>query len=286
VKQALVDFRADIIMEMTQASFDKLIDWFTVFLPKLFLAIVVFALAVYAAKLTARLVKRALELRKTDPELVLLLSRVSQWMIIIFGLIVALQQVDFNVSSFVAGLGIVGFTLGFAFQDIAKNFMSGVMLLIQQPFDIGDAIEVNGFGGSVTQIEIRSTTLLTWDGKHVVIPNIEVYTSSITNYSRSPKRRLKLELGVAYDSVLEQVTTVIKEAFKRIEGVVQDDPAPEVVFESFGESSIKLTVYYWVDTTKNGYWEVQDRSLKMTKVALEKAGIRIPFPTRTVLMDK
>ena len=183
-------------------------------------------------------------------------------------------------------ISIVGFTLGFAFQDIAKNFMAGVLLLIQQPFDIGDCIEVSGHGGTVTDIEVRSTTLRTWDGRQVIIPNAEVYTNIITNYSRSPKRRRKLEIGVAYDSDLEHVTTVIKQALKGTEGVLHDDSAPSIVFESFGESSVEVSIYYWIDTTKNGLWTVQDRTLKAIKIALEQGGVIIPFPTRTVLLNK
>ena len=271
---------------LASQTFENLSDRVILFLPKLVLAIVIFFAALYLARLTARLVKRALEFRKVDPELTLLLSRVSRWTVIIFGLVIALQQVDFNVGSFVTGLGIVGFTLGFAFQDIAKNFIAGVLLLIQQPFDIGDSIEVSGIGGDVTDLEVRSTTLRTWDGRHVLIPNAEVYTSQITNYSRSPKRRLQLEIGVAYDSDLEHVTTVLTQALKRVEGIIQDDPAPSVVCESFGESSVKASIYYWVDTTKNDLWAVKDRAVKTMKTALEQGGVIVPFPTRTVLLSK
>jgi small-conductance mechanosensitive channel len=271
---------------LASQTFENLSDRVILFLPKLVLAIVIFFAALYLARLTARLVKRALEFRKVDPELTLLLSRVSRWTVIIFGLVIALQQVDFNVGSFVTGLGIVGFTLGFAFQDIAKNFIAGVLLLIQQPFDIGDSIEVSGIGGDVTDLEVRSTTLRTWDGRHVLIPNAEVYTSQITNYSRSPKRRLQLEIGVAYDSDLEHVTTVLTQALKRVEGIIQDDPAPAVVCESFGESSVKASIYYWVDTTKNDLWAVKDRAVKTMKTALEQGGVIVPFPTRTVLLSK
>ncbi|OQY35105.1 MAG: hypothetical protein B6I38_01835, partial [Anaerolineaceae bacterium 4572_5.1] len=110
--------------------------------------------------------------------------RTTRWAIIIWGLFLGLQQVEFNLTGFVTGLGIVGFTIGFAFQDIAKNFMAGMLLLLQQPFDIGDSIEVAGYAGTVTDIEIRSTALRTFDGRHVIIPNAEVFTGVITNFSR------------------------------------------------------------------------------------------------------
>jgi small conductance mechanosensitive channel len=272
-------------MQLTQTYLENLLEQAIIFLPKLFLAIVIFILSLYLARLTAKGVKHGLEYRKFDPELTLLLSRVSRWAVIIYGLIVALQQVDFNVSSFVAGLGIVGFALTFAFQDIAKNFIAGVLLLWQQPFDIGNAIEVSGYGGTVTNIEIRSTTISTWDGKHVIIPNADVYTSTITNFSRSPVRRLQLDVGVAYNSDLDRVTTIVQETLKNIEGILQEDKSPLVFFDKFSDSAIDLTIFYWIDTRETGYLEIKDRTLKSIKTALEQAGVEIPFPIRTVLME-
>ncbi|MFQ5576309.1 MAG: mechanosensitive ion channel family protein [Anaerolineae bacterium] len=273
-------------MEFTQTYLETLLAQMIQFIPRLIFAIIIFLLALFLANLVARVVKRGLQFRKVDPELTLLLVRISRWSAIILGLVIALQQVNFNLSSFVAGLGIVGFTLGFAFQDIAKNFIAGVLLLLQQPFDIGNSIEVGGYGGTVTAIEIRSTTLRTWDGKHVIIPNAEVYTNTITNYSRSPRRRLELEVGVAYDSDLEQVSALVRQAVQDIEGVIQDDPAPQVVFNTFADSSINLTLYYWVDTAAASLWRTQDRAVKQIKLAFEQAGVDIPFPVTTVLLEK
>ncbi len=270
-------------MEFTQPYWEQLLEQAIVFLPKLFFGIVIFLVAWFFANLAAKAVRRALALRNTDREVSLLLSRVTRWAIVIWGLFLGLQQVDFNLTGFVAGLGVVGFTIGFAFQDIAKNFMAGILLLLQQPFDIGDSIEVAGYLGTVTDIEIRSTALRTPDGKHVIIPNAEVFTGVITNYSRSPRRRLQLEVGVAYNSDLEQVTEVVRQAISRIEGVIQDDPAPRIVFNTFGDSAINLTLYYWVDVATLGIFDAQDRALKAVKLALEEAGIEIPYPTRAVV---
>lgn len=269
----------------TQTYFEALVERALVFLPKLLFAIIVFLLALYVANLTFRLVRRALTARKMDPELTLLLSRLSRWTVIILGAIAALQQVNFNVTSFVAGLGIIGFTLGFAFQDIAKNFVAGVLLLLQQPFDIGDAIEVAGYTGTVTDIEIRSTTLRTLDGRHVIIPNADVYTGVITNFSRSPSRRLELEVGVGYGSNLEEVTALVKEAIAGLPGV-QAEPAPVVSFHTFGDSSVNLTAYFWVDTAVANLLDARDGAVKAVKAALDGAGVDIPYPVTTVLLEK
>jgi len=118
---------------------------------------------------------------------------------------------------------------------------------------------------------------------YVIIPNAEVFTGVITNFSRSPRRRLQLEVGVAYNSDLDAVTEIIRQTISRIDGVIQDDPAPQIVFNTFGDSAINLTLYYWVNVATLGIFNAQDRVLKAVKLALEEAGIEIPYPTRAVV---
>lgn len=266
--------------------FQRLIDQTSGFLPKFALAIVLFFVAIYIAGVAARLVERGLSRRDLDPELTLLISRISRWTIIIFGTFQALAQVDFNLGGFLTGLGIIGFTIGFALQDIAKNFVAGILLLVQQPFDIGNAIEVQGNGGTVIDIQVRSTTIKTWDGRIIIIPNADIYTSVITNYSQSIKRRVELALGVAYDSDLDQVTSVLEETLSGLEGIIQDDPAPSIYFQTFGDSAINLTIYFWCDTAVLSPLVAQDQALKAVKAAFEKAHISIPYPVTAVVMEK
>jgi len=256
------------------------------FIPKLALAIFIFFLAFYLAGIISRLVRGGLEKRQIDPELNLLLTRSTRWAIIIFGTFQALAQVNFNLGGFLAGLGIIGFTIGFALQDIAKNFVAGILLLIQQPFDIGNAIEVDGYGGTVIEIQLRSTTLRTWDGRIVIIPNADVYTSVITNFSRSTRRRAQIDLSVAYDSDLDQVTTVLQETLAGLDGIEQDDPAPTFYFQTFGDSAINLSIYFWCETAIISPRVAQDQALREIKRAFEQASISIPYPTTTVLMER
>ncbi len=272
-------------MELTQSYFENLLAQAIFFLPKLTVALVMFLLSLYVAKLAEKTVARTLKSRNVDPELSLLMSHIARWSVVAFGTVVALQQVNFDVSSFIAGLGIVGFALSFAFQDIAKNFIAGVLLLVQQPFDIGDGIEVSGVGGTVTDIEVRSTTLRTWDGRHVIIPNADVYAGTITNYTRSPRRRISVEVGVAYDTDLEKATAILLETISAPDSVL-DDPAPQVVFNTFGGSSIDCTIYFWIETTTIGIFDAEDRAIKAIKSAFEQADIEIPYPMQTVLLQQ
>lgn len=271
---------------MSPDYLQNLIDRIIVFLPKLALAIFIFLVALYLANLVARLVRHALTRRDMDPELTLLLSRSAKWTVIILGAFQALAQVNFNLGAFLTGLGILGFTVGFALQDITKNFVAGTLLLLQQPFDIGSAIDVSGYAGTVVDIQVRSTTIRTWDGRIVIIPNADVYTSVITNYSQSVKRRVDLDVGVAYDSDLEQVTKVLQETLQNMEGIIQDDPAPAIYFQTFGDSAINLSAYFWCETTVLSPLVAKDQAIKAVKTAFEQAKIEIPYPIRTVVMEK
>lgn len=255
-----------------------------VFLPKLITALVIFLVGLYLSGLAGRAVKRTLNARDTDPELTLLLQRVAKWTIIILVTITALQRVDFNLTGFVAGLGIIGFTIGFALQDVSKNFVAGILLLLQQPFDIGDAIEVAGYSGTVKNVDIRATEIRTFDGLQVLIPNGDVYVNAIKNFSKAKRRRLQLNIGVAYDSDLDIVTDTVSTALSSISGVITDDPAPAVAFKEFGDSSINLTAYFWIDLDQTGYLNAQDQSIKVVKKAFEATGIDMPFPMRTLQM--
>ncbi len=273
-------------MDIISQSLQAMLEQFLLFLPKLIVAVMVFFIGLYFSGGAARGVKRMAASRRLDPELSLLLERLARWTVIILSSVVALQQVNFDVTGFVAGLGIIGFALGFALQDVSKNFVAGILLLLQRPFDIGNVIEVSGYLGTVTEIDIRATGIRTLDGVPVLIPNGDVYVAAIKNFSRTKRRRLEVAVGVAYDSDLELVACTIVKALSGIAGVVADDPAPQVVFGEFGKSSIDLKAYFWIDLDKIDYSDAQDQAIKTIKTAFEQAGIEIPFPTHTLLMPQ
>lgn len=251
-------------------------------LPKLAIALLIFLASLYLAKLVSGLLRRVLERRKVNSGAERLISETLRWSIIIYGTITALQQFA-NVTAFLAGLGILGFTVGFALQDVMKNFAAGVLLLLQKPFRIGDNISVAGFDGAVTAIDLRSTEINTFDGRIVIVPNADVLNHAIINFTRSVNRRVELSVGVAFGSDLEQVQTLALEAVRQIPGLLAD-PAPQVVFRNFGDSAIHFAVFYWIDTAQSNTFDAQDAGLKLIKRKFEEHHIEIPHPIRTVML--
>lgn len=264
---------------------DELLTQALLFVPKLVTALVVFVLALILAGFISRLVNQGLKRRDTDKELTLLLTRLTRWAVVIFGSVIALQQVDFDLTAFLTGLGVLGFTVGFAIQDVSKNFVAGVLLLLEQPFDIGDAIKVADFAGTVITVDLRATELLTFDGKNVLIPNADVFTSPIVHYGRANRRRIELKAGVAYESDLDQVRQTAVTAISSIAGVLQDPP-PQVIFDNFGPSTMDFTLYYWANTQEIDLFAAKDAGMRAIKTAFEKAGIEMPYPVQTIRLYK
>lgn len=258
--------------------------WFWDFLPKAVWAIGIFVLGWYFSGVLARMLRKVMEQHNVDPGVTNLAHDVVRWGLLIYSGIMALQQFT-DVTAFLAGLGILGFTVGFALQETMKNFAAGVLLLVQKPFRIGDSISVQGFDGTVTAINLRSTELVDINGRVVILPNAEVLGHAIINFTRSVRRRLQVMVGVAYGSDLNKVSQVALDAVRGIPGVLED-PAPQAMLSVFGAASVDVTLYIWVDTTRVGLLAVQDQAIKNLHQAFEANGIEIPYPTQTLLMKR
>jgi len=263
-------------------------DWLQRFLddlPSLIAALVIFIVFFYIAVLARRAARLGMQRRNMSPKVIPLVTKSIYLSVIVLGAILALQQVGFNVTAFLTGLGVVGFTIGFAMQDVSKNFVSGLLLLVQEPFDVGETIEVKGFTGTVLAVDLRATEMQTLDGRIVIIPNADVFTNPIINFSRARSRRLELNLGVAYDSDPALVRRTALEALAAVQGMLAE-PAPQVVFNKFGSSTFDLTIYYWIDTAQTSPPEAQDRGLVEVNRLFQAAGIEMPLPTQVVQVQK
>ena len=276
-----MDTDINLLMQTLQQFWIDVIE----FIPNLIISLIIFFVSLYMAGLISGFLYRWLTSRDTDPELALLLRKVIRWSLIIFGITMALNQVGFNLSAFLTGLGIVGFTIGFAIQDVSKNFIAGLLLLIEQPFDIGDSIEVAGFSGQVLDVDLRATELRTFDGLIVAIPNADIFTSAIVNFSKAERRRIALEIGVAYGTDLERARQITLETIDKIEGILTD-PAPRVVYKYFGPSTIDMTLYYWFDTSVSDPFKAQDEGIVALDAAYTEAKIDLPYPIQIVRLEQ
>jgi small-conductance mechanosensitive channel len=264
-----------------QEFFNKLFENMLNGIPNLLTALGILVFSIYFARFVSNMLRRALNKRKPGLNITNLLADLTRWTIIIIGLITALQRF-FDVTAFLAGLGILGFTVGFALQDVMKNFAAGIILLIQQPFEVDEFIGVAGFDGQVLEIDLRSTEMRALDGRIVSIPNAEVLAHPIVNYTRANRRRIELPVGVGYNTDIDLARKVVLEALEHVPGFMAE-PAPIVGFSNFGDSALQLDTYFWIDTAKTNPLGARDAAFSLIKKALDRNNIEIPFPIRTIL---
>jgi small conductance mechanosensitive channel len=259
---------------------NQLVAWFLMGTPRLLTALVIFVFSLYFARIISNLLKRVLQRRKAPAGVVQLLGQLTLWSIIVAGTITALQQF-FAVTAFLTGLGIIGFTVGFALQDIMKNFASGIILLLQQPFHVGDTIGVKGFDGTVMAIDLRATEMRALDGRVIILPNAEILANPIVNYSRANERRVDFSLNLSHKCEPAAVRKIILEAIEQVKGAVKE-PEPVIVFNSLTDSALELNVNFWVDVTKNDPLHAKDTVLLKVKSAFSDQGIELPHPVQAV----
>ena len=238
-------------------------------------AAIILLIGFLIARVVRKAVFTAMERTKADLSAKNIVARLSYGGVFLLAILTALAQIGVNVAALLAGLGIFGFALGFALQDVSKNFISGLLLLIQKPFSVGEIVEVDQYTGKVKDIQLTWTELETLDGQVVIIPSALVFTNPIVNVSRATSRRIELQIGVAYDSDLIKVRQVALEAITKIPGL-KDDPPPVVNFNTFGSYAIQTTLLFWIDTSQTDTLSARDAGLSQIKAAFEQAGIEIP----------
>ena len=265
---------------------DALQEWFTsfvTFLPNLISGIVIFILTIIGSGFIAKWVQKLIKKRVENIEILQLIFRVTRWSVLIVGTILALDQVDFDVTGFIAGLGIVGFTIGFALQDIAQNFISGIMLLYRQPFNIGERVIVADFTGEVKEINVRDTVIETLDGELVIIPNREVFENPIVNLTHTRIRRRTIVIGLGYEQDADRAEKLFLDTIKSTPGV-ETDPAPTIRADSLGDSALKLEALFWINQQEHDFLQVHSRVVKAILRTAEENNINLPYPVQTVLL--
>lgn len=236
-------------------------------------ALLIFIISIYLGQYSSRLIHRTLERQHLTPELASLLARTLYWTILAAGATSALSQLGFDLTSFIASLGIVGIALAFAVQDIAQNFTAGLLLLLQQPFKIGDLVEINGKIGRVTAIEIRATTIRTLDGLLIIMPNAQLLSNPITNFSASLKRQITIIVSLPASVEVETARQLMLEAAQQLASF-QVDPPPAALFHEFSSTQVKGKLTFWISNTGQvEHLKAIDLALSSLKTTFNQANI-------------
>ena len=275
------------IDKMTDLLNEKLVNWGEMIiklLPNIVIAAIVLVIGLYIAKFVKKITLKLVSKISNNVTLNNLFSSVVYFAFIgiVLFTVLSILNLDKAVTSILAGAGILGLALAFAFQDIAANFMSGIFISFRKPLKVGDIVQIKDYMGKVKMINLRDTVIETFQGKSVIIPNKEVFQNPIENYTILQKRRFDLSVGVSYGDDLEKVREITFNAVKDIEDLSQEDEV-SVFFMEFGDSSINLSVRMWVNTPEQAiYNKVRSQAILNIKKAYDANDIMIPFPIRTL----
>lgn len=266
------------------AQIQAMLNGFIALLPNIVLALIVFTGFFLAGKMVRRLVRGFAERRERHRNLELVLGRLAQWLVIFLGLLVATAIVfpTFSPGDLITLLGVGGVAIGFAFKDIFQNFLAGILILLTEPFRVGDQIIVGSFEGTVEEIQTRATFIKTYDGRRVVIPNADLFTDKVLVNTAFGHRRTQYDVGIGYGDDIARAKQLMLEAMRSVRGVLHD-PAPDVLTMELAESTIDLRARWWTESPRADVLEVQDRVLTAIKNRLAENGVDMAFPTQVVL---
>lgn len=216
-----------------------------------------------------------------DPIVESFLSSLLYYALLAFIVIIALNFMGVQTASLIAVLGAASLAIGLALQGSLTSLAAGVMIILMRPFRIGDYIEVSGHAGTVKEINLFLTELATYDNIQKLMPNSEIWGSTVTNYSRYPTRMLDVVVGIDYEDDIERGLSALK-AIAEAHDKVLADPAPNVFVSEIGDSAIELTMRVWVNA--DDYWPMRRELMKAVKEKVEADGLSIPFPRREIIM--
>lgn len=249
---------------------------------------ILFAIAIVligriVVKWVVKLVRKLMVRSDIDPILINFVSSIINAILLLFVFIAALDQLGVDTTSLVALIGAAGLAIGLSLQGSLQNFAAGVMLIVFRPFKIGDFVEAGGQAGVIEQISIFSTTMRSGDNKEIIVPNGQIYSGAITNYSAKETRRIDLVFGIGYDDDMLKAKEIMERILLSHE-LVLAEPAPAVAVAELADSSINFNVRPWV---KSGdYWGVRSAIIEQVKLAFDEEGISIPYPQMDIHTDK
>ncbi len=244
-------------------------------------AIAILAVGYYLAGWVSRTIRKRLgAIDRIDPTLVPVVAQITRYAILVFTIILVLAEFGIQTTSIIAMLGAAGLAIGLALQGTLQNVAAGMMVLLLRPYQVGEFVETAAGAGAVDEIGLFMTRMRTPDGIYRAIPNSEMMSGAITNYSRLPTRRLSLTISISYDDDIDKARDLILELARKEERI-DADPEPVVLVTNLGESSVDLELRAWIK--RDIFWDVRFDLIREAKYALDAAGITIPYPHRQII---
>ena len=274
-----IDANTSLIFE----KIDGWIDGFLKLLPNIVVAIALVFVFWIIGKIAAWMVRGAAK-RRDRESLAEVAGALVKWAIIILGVMLGITVIapSMTPGDLIAGLGVSSVAIGFAFKDILQNLLAGILILLRQPFEVGDQIISQGHEGSVERIQTRATIIKTYDGRRVVIPNSDIYTDSVVVNTAFDKRRSEYDVGIGCSDDWAKARNIMEETASGIDEVLSD-PAPETIPVAMGDFANIIRLRWWTKPYKSSQIHTKGEVIQAVYIALADAGIDLPYPTQVHL---
>ena len=261
-----------------------MLNGFLSILPNMAIAVVVFALFWIVAKIVQFAIRKTFS-KSNSANVATVLARLGYWLLLILGLLVAITIMvpSMTPGKLVSTLGIGGVAIGFAFKDIFQNLLAGILILLRQPFRVGDEITSGDFTGTVEAIETRATYIKTYDGKRVIVPNSQIYQEPVSVITAYHMVRSEYDIGIGYGDDVGKAMQIALDMVNGIDGILAD-PKPDCLVWELGGSSINLRLRWWTDPTRSNVVAIHSKVLQNVAEAMAEASIDLPFPTQVILL--
>jgi small conductance mechanosensitive channel len=258
---------------------DKILEMVSLYGVKVITALVVFVVGRWIAKIIRKITSRMMKKAKVEPILIGFTSNMVYIALVAFVIIAALGQLGIQTTSFIAILGAAGLAIGLALQGSLANFAAGFLMVVFRPFSVSDYIEGAGVAGTVEQIQIFTTTLLTPDNKTIIIPNAKLTGDNIVNWTAKGTRRVDMVFGIGYDDDIDKARKIMEEVLAKDERILKDK-ATQISVVELADSSVNFVVRPWAKVSD--YWGVYMDAMENIKKAFDEQGISIPYPQQDV----
>ena len=269
--------------DLLTATTNDLVEGFLKLLPYAVIGLVVFGVFLIIARIARGIIIQVGERTRLDVTLARILGSIASFAVTLLGILVAAVIVfpTFSPGNLITGLGITSVAIGFAFKDILQNVFAGLLILWRKPFRIGDEVQSQEYAGTVEEINVRSTRIRTYDNEVAVIPNATIFTNPVLVSTAYHKRRSRFSVGIGYPDSIEEARRIIHDVLARTDGILKE-PGPWVYVSELAPSQVNFTVYFWTSPDQAEVLRISDRVATSIKLALDEAGIDIPFPHTVV----
>lgn len=251
--------------------------------PSVLASMVIIVVCIIAASVLGRVVYKSLHRARVEETMALFIGRGVKWAVLVLGLVLCMAEFGVDTTSIAALIVGIGFAIAMGFQNTLGSLAAGVLLMVFRYYKVGDTVKLDGELAKVTEIELFTTLLDTFDNRRIILPNGKIFGNKIENLTFHPKRRVDVNVGVSYDADIDKTREVLREAALEVEGRL-DEPEFAVVLLDLGDSSVNWVVRVWVNTPD--LWTVKDRLTRLVKIKLDEAGLEIPYPQMDVHVNR